>query len=173
MIKIMKTGILDKKTLIGISAISIIAGVLLCILGTKVLEILFTVIGALMVVCGVVSIIYSNTIGGILSICVGVLLILGAWLFVNVLFIINGILLCISGVGSFAISLRNNDIKNLIVSILMVVLGVFFFINTEATANWIFFVIGALFIVTGIMEIILLFIPSKKGVKTVDVKDVK
>ena len=169
----MKVQAIDKKTLIGLSILSIISGILFCVLQQGLLNIVFTVIGALMVVAGIIGIVKLNPVGGVLSIAIGALLIMGAWLFVYVLLIINGILLILSGVSGLAWSVKMGDAKNCILSILMVVLGIFFFINTDATAGWIFFVIGALFIVTGIIGVILTCIPSKKGVKTVDVKPIE
>lgn len=169
----MKIQAIDKKTLIGLSILSIISGILFCVLQQGLLNIIFTVIGALMVVTGVIGIFKLNPIGGVLSIAIGALLIMGAWLFVYVLLIINGVLLLLSGISGFALSVKTGDVKNCILSILMVVLGILFFINTDATAGWIFFVIGTVFIVTGIVGVILACIPSKKGVKTVDVKPIQ
>ena len=164
---------LDKKTMITLSLVSIISGILFCVLKQDLLNIIFTVIGALMIVAGVIGVVKSNLLGGVISITIGVILVLGAWLFTYVLLIINGILLCLSGISGLALSVKTGDVKKCILSILMVVLGVLFFINTDETAGWIFFVIGALFIVTGIMGLILTLVPSKKGVKTVDVKPIE
>ena len=163
----------DKKTMITLSLVSIISGILFCVLKQDLLNIIFTVIGALMIVAGVIGVIKSNAISGAISIGFGVLLVLGAWLFTYVLLIINGILLCLSGISGLALSVKTGDVKKCILSILMVVLGVLFFINTDETAAWIFFVIGALFIVIGIIGLILTLVPSKKGVKTVDVKPIE
>lgn len=169
----MEVHMIDKKTIIALSAVSIISGILFCVLKQDLLNIIFTVIGALMIVAGIIGVIKSNVIGGAISIGFGVLLVLGAWLFTYVLLIINGVLLCLSGISGLALSVKTGDVKKCILSILMVVLGVLFFINTDETAKWIFFVIGALFIVAGIMGLILTLIPSKKGVKTVDVKPIE
>lgn len=168
----MKVQALDKKTTIALSILSIISGILFCVLKQDLLNIIFTVIGALMIVAGIIGIFKLNPIGGAVSIAIGALLVLGAWLFVYVLLVINGILLCLSGISELALSVKTGDVKNCILSILMLVLGVLFFINTEETAAWIFIVIGIMFIITGIAGIVLACIPSKKSVKTVDVKPI-
>ena len=113
----MKVKPIDKKVIILASLISIVAGILFCALKVDLLYILFTIIGAFIIVGGVLGLLKRNVLGGILSIAIGVLLIIGAWLFVEVLLIVNGVLLCVSGVYGIVISLMTRDFKNLVFDI--------------------------------------------------------
>lgn len=170
----MKISPIDRKVILASSFLAIIAGILFCALREDLLYILFTIMGAFIIVSGIIALFKRSVFGGIFSIAVGVLLILGAWFFVNVLLLVNGILLCISGFYGIFVSILTRDLKNLVFSILTVVVGVLFFIYTEQTAGWIFFVIGALFIVLGIVGLIMTFTSNKdKKIKEVNVKEVK
>ena len=165
---------INKKAILVSSLISIIAGILIAVLGYDLLYIFFIVIGALALIGGILSFIRKYIFGGIIGVAIGVLLIIGAEFFVPALLIVNGVLLCVFGIYDFAISVVLKDFKNLIFSILTVIVGVFFFLYTEQTIGWIFFVIGALFIALGIVGLITsLFSKKDKKVKEVDVKDVK
>ena len=163
---------ISKKVMIGLSIFAIVAGALFCGLGTGLLYILFTILGAFIVLGGVFALVKLDPLGGVFGIVIGALLIAGAWLFVDVLIVINGVLLVISGLfGTFA-AIKVEDGKKCIISILTLVIGVLFFITN--VVEWIFFVIGALFIVSGIVGIILALTQNKdKKIKTVDVKDIK
>lgn len=163
---------ISKKTKLAVLASAIVTGVLFCCLGISLFQVLFTIIGGLIVFGGIFSCFSKRFISGLVLAAIGVFIIVAAWVWPNVPFIIFGVLMLLSGILGFITSVQNEDARSVVSSVLSAVLGGFL-IGYREGADWIIFVIGALFIVTGIVGIILVCVPSKKDVKTVDVKPIK
>jgi len=168
----MKIQPIPKKVALGILASSIVTGILFCCLGVKFFNVLLTIVGALIVLGGLFSVVSKRYVLGIVLVAVGAFIIVAAWQWPRVPSIVFGVLMIMSGIAGFIGSVQNEDVGHCISSVLSAVLGGFL-IGYREGADWMIFVIGALFIVTGIIGIILVCVKSKKGVKTVDVKDVK
>lgn len=162
----------SKRSKIILLIAAIVVGILFCALGIKLFNVLFTIIGGLMVLGAAYSLINRNLLSGIISGVFGVVLIVLTWTVPNVVYIIFGLMVLISAILTFVVSIIYEDVKNCIISGLNAVLGGFL-IGYREGVDWMIYVIGALFIVLGALGLILVLIPSKKGVKTVDVKDVK
>lgn len=163
---------ISKKTKLAVLAGAIVTGVLFCCLGISLFQVLFTIIGGLIIFGGVFACLSKRIISGLIIAAIGVFIVVAAWVWPNVPFIIFGILMLLSGILGFITSVQNEDARSVVSSVLSAVLGGFL-IGYHEGADWIIFVIGALFIVTGIVGIILVCVPSKKDVKTVDVKPIK
>lgn len=168
---------ISKGAKIGILIAAIITGILFCCLGIELFRVLFTIVGAMMVLGAVYSFVRKNIFIGVLGLIFGTLLIVLTWTAPNVVYIIFGVMMLLSGIAGFIVSVMNEDARSCITSVLNAVLGGFL-IGYHEGADWMVFTIGALFIVLGIIGIILVLIPNKnhgdkKVVKTVDVKEVK
>ena len=62
----------------------VVIGILFCTLRSGMLNIVMSLIGALLIVMGVINILINkNNIAGILNIAIGLLVILGGWLFIK------------------------------------------------------------------------------------------
>lgn len=170
----METKKLRKGPKAAILVVAILTGVLFCCLGIKMFNILFTIIGAILALGGILALVSKRIIAGILLIGIGGLIIASAWIpnWINVAYIIFGVLMLLSGIFGFIVAVHNEDAGSCVSSALSAVLGGFL-IGFREGADWMVFVIGALFIVFGIVGLILLFIPSKKDVKVVDVKPIE
>ena len=170
----METKELKKGPKAAILVVAILTGVLFCVLGISMFKILFTIIGAILALGGILAIISKRLIGGIVIGVIGGLIIASAWIpnWTNVAYIIFGVLMVISGVFGFITSVHNEDARSCVSATLSAVLGGFL-IGFREGADWMIFVIGALFILFGVVGLILLFVPSKKDVKVVDVKPVE
>ena len=164
---------LTKGPKAAILCVSILTGILFCILGVKMFNILFTIIGAILALGGILAIISKRLIGGIILAGIGGLIIASAWIpnWTNVAYIIFGVLMVISGVFGFISAVHDENAKSCVSAVISAVLGGFL-IGFREGADWMIFVIGALFILFGVVGLILLLIPSKKDVKTVDVKPI-
>ncbi len=163
---------ISKKTKLAVLASAIVTGVLFCCLGISLFQVLFTIIGAFIIFGGVLSCFSKNIIAGLILAALGIFIVIAAWVWPNVPFIIFGVMMLLSGILGFISAVQNEDARSVVSSVLSAVLGGFL-IGYHEGADWIIFVIGALFIVTGIIGIILVCIPSKKDVKTVDVKPIE
>lgn len=163
---------ISKKTKLAVLASAIVTGVLFCCLGISLFQVLFTIIGGLVVFGGVFACFSKRFVSGLVLVAIGVFIVVAAWVWPNVPFIIFGVLMLLSGILGFITSVQNEDARSVVSSVLSAVLGGFL-IGYREGADWIIFVIGALFIIAGIVGIILVCIPSKNGVKTVDVKSIE
>ena len=170
----METKELKKGPKAALFIVAILTGILFCVLGVKMFNILFTIIGATLALGGILAIISKRIFSGIIIAGVGGLIIASAWIpnWTNVAYIIFGVLMVISGVFGFISAVHNEDARSCVSAVISAVLGGFL-IGFREGADWMLFVIGALFMLIGVVGLILLFIPSKKDVKTVDVKDIK
>ena len=169
----METKKLSKGPKAAILIVAILTGVLFCCLGIKMFNILFTIIGGILALGGILAIISKRFLGGIILVGIGGLIIASAWIpnWVNVAYIIFGVMMLISGIFGFIVAVHNENAGSCISSAISAILGGFL-IGFREGADWMIFVIGALFMLFGIVGLILLFVPSKKDVKTVDVKPI-
>ncbi|MBQ0008930.1 MAG: hypothetical protein KBS97_01470 [Firmicutes bacterium] len=164
---------LTKGPKAAVLCVSIIMGVLFCVLQTGMINILFTIIGVILALGGILAIISRRFIGGVILAALGGLIIASAWIpnWTKVAYIIFGVMLLISGIFGFITAVYNENARSCISAVFSAVLGGFL-IGFKEGADWMFFVVGALFILLGVVGLILLFVPSKKDVKTVDVKPI-
>ena len=164
---------LTKGPKAAVLCVAILTGVLFCVLGISMFKILFTIIGGIIALGGILAIVSKRFIGGALLAAIGGLIIASAWIpnWTNVAYIIFGVLMVISGIFGFISAVHEENAGSCVSAAISAVLGGFL-IGFREGADWMIFVIGALFIVFGVVGLILLFIPSRKGVKTVDVKPI-
>lgn len=156
----------------AVLAASIVTGVLFCCLGITMFNVLFTIIGAIIALGGLFLVFKKQFIFGILTAGLGALIIVAAWKWANVSYIIFGVMMLLSAIGGFIRGVMSNDVRSTVSSVISAVLGGFL-IGFREGADWMIFVIGALFIVLGVVGLLMVLFSRKKGVKTVDVKDIK
>ena len=165
---------LKKGPAAAILCVAILTGVLFCVLQTALVNILFTIIGALLAIGGILALFSKRIITGILVTAIGGLIIASAWIpnWTNVAYIVFGVLMIISAVFGFINGVHDENARECISAAFSAVLGGFL-VGFREGVDWMFIVVGTLFILFGIVGIILLFIPSKKDVKVVDVKPIE
>lgn len=171
----METKPISKWTKVGVLAVSIITGILFCCLGITTFNVLFTIIGGIIALGGIIAIVSKRFIGGIILAALGALIIVAAWKWTNVAYIIFGVMMVISAAFGFFQAVMKEDARACVSSVLSAVLGGFL-IGFREGADWMIFVIGALFIVLGVVGLILVLIPNKKdgkNIKTVEIKEIK
>lgn len=165
---------ISKGVKIALLVTAVIVGVLFCCLGITMFNVLFTIIGGLIAFGGLFAIFRKHIFAGLIITGLGALIIVAAWKWTNVSYIIFGVMMIISAVGGFISSVMMEDGRRCISSVITAVLGGFL-VGFREGADWMIFVIGALFIILGIIGIILVLIPRRSGekrVKTVDVKPI-
>ncbi len=130
----------------------ILAGLLFCIFRTTVLSWLMTVIGALLVVSGVLHMLDKRMTEGVVTAAVGILILLGGWLFVDIILLVLGIALTAKGVLDLARALDvKNNISGIAAAIITMLVGVALIVSKWALLDWLFIILGVVLIVDGVL----------------------
>ena len=135
------------------AVVYIVLGILFCILKGGVAVVCLYVIGALLIVQGVLDMVNRRLIQGILEAAIGVLVIVFAHPIAQYAVIVFGVLLLVWAV----LRLFDNSRKSALALLYIVgagVVGVLLIINHFAALDWFFLVIGILLIVEGVLCLI-------------------
>jgi len=135
------------------AVVYIVLGILFCILKGGVAIACLYVIGALLIVQGVLDMVNRRLVQGILEAAIGVLVIVFAGPIAQYAVIVFGVLLLVWAV----LRLFDNSRKSALTLLYIVgagVVGVLLIINHFAFLDWFFIVIGILLIVEGILCLI-------------------
>ena len=137
--------------------IMILVGILFIIFQGKVLSILFTIIGVLLIAYGIIDLINHKQTSGLIKVLVGVLIIVFGWVLVSVCLYIFGALLIIFGVLNLVQLFRQkaHGTKPLITillylsPILDILCGIFLIINQIKAIDYAFIFFGIILIIDG------------------------
>ena len=134
----------------------IILGVLFCVFRAGVLDWLMTIAGVLFIVFGILDLVKGATTSGIINLAIGAVILLGGWFFLEVVLIVFGILLAVKGAIALINSLKalNKSIFDIVFSALTVAVGIMLTVSEWALMDWFFVVMGVLFIVDGVLELL-------------------
>lgn len=128
----------------------VIVGILFIVFKTDMLKWLMTIIGVVFIALGVYDIIKKNLTNGIIEAAIGVVIIVGGWVFVEIVLIVFGALLIVKGALDLISLLKGSkDVVSIIVAILTIALGVLLIVSKWVALDWMFIVIGVVFIVEG------------------------
>ena len=150
----------NKGNLIS-SVLTILMGILFCVLKEGVIDIMMTVLGVLLIVGGVLALLTGDSIYGIVLIILGVVVIVFGWAIKEVIFYIIAALLILVGIAQL-IGFSKQNIKGVnpiitlfiyMVPVVRIVIGVLLFFNQHGTISWVMYVTGILLIVDGILGI--------------------
>lgn len=132
-------------------ALYALIGLALVIFQSGCLSILFTIIGALLVLAGLVDIFNNGkTVQGIIEAVVGAVIIVGGWLIADIVLMILGILFIISGVMEI-IQNRGSGFMAILPSIVLIVIGVLLVIAKWALLDLFCIIAGAVFLVNAVL----------------------
>ena len=152
---------MNKKEGIATAAVSIIIGLLLIILKGKVISIVLTILGVVLVLSAIKDFIDKKVESGAIKAVIGVCVLVFGWVFVELAFYILAAALIIIGItqiinikkyGPHGVTFKDNVLiygK----SVITAVAGVCLLFNQGGTINWVFILAGILLIVDGVMEI--------------------
>lgn len=128
----------------------ILLGVLFIVFKSGMLNWLMTIVGIVFIALGVYDIIQRRLANGIIEAAIGVVVILGGWLFVEIVLIVLGALLVVKGASDLiALCKGSKDVMGIIVAALTIILGILLIVSKWAMLDWMFIVIGVVFIVEG------------------------
>ncbi len=128
----------------------VIVGILFIVFKSGMLNWLMTIIGVVFIALGVYDIIKKNITNGIIEAAIGVVVIVGGWVFVEIVLIVFGSLLIVKGVTDLISLFKGSkNVVSIIVAILTIALGVLLIVSKWVALDWMFIVIGIVFIVEG------------------------
>ena len=130
-----------------------VIGVLLCIFKGGSLNILMTVVGALLVVLGLVDLIKNKQVGkGLIEALLGAAIIVCGWLVVDLVLLILGVVLIVKGVMEIVKNRKAGFVANLS-SIMLLVIGVLLVVANWVLLDFMFIIAGVIFIVNGVLAL--------------------
>lgn len=135
--------------------ILVVIGLLLCILRMGLLNYLMTVVGALLIVYGVLDIAGGRTMRGILEAAIGLIIIVCGWTITTYALIVFGVLIAIKGIWDLVNVLQNKH-KNtvaLIAAVITIAVGIVLCVAPFAIGDIICVVVGVVFIIDGVLAL--------------------
>lgn len=128
----------------------VVVGILFIVFKSGMLNWLMTIIGVVFIALGVYDIIKKKITNGIIEAAIGVVVIVGGWVFVEIVLIVFGALLIVKGVTDLISLFKGSkNVISIIVAILTIALGVLLIVSKWVALDWMFIVIGIVFIVEG------------------------
>ena len=132
----------------------IIVGILFIAFRGGMLRALLTIVGVLFILSGVVVFFTKRDFpSALISILIGVVIILGAWLFMDIVLIVFGVLLVLKGVVDLADASKSKGLIGILAAVLTVVVGVLLILLRWWVIDWFYIIIGAFFILDGLVMI--------------------
>ena len=133
----------------------IAVGLLFCIFRSEMMGVLFTIVGVLLIVKGIMDVLAKNVTQGVIAAVVGVAVILLGWLLVGIALFILGIVILIKAIQNILEMLkRKYTVLELVGAILAAVIGVLLIANGWGMVNWVFIIIGIALILDGAIALI-------------------
>lgn len=137
--------------------VTVLSGILLLIFGGGVINIALYVIGAILMVSGILAIVKKDYIKGVIMIVVGIVIIFLGWKLVEIALIVLGVLLAVVGVYNIVklIMDKKASFKNVLAPVVILIVGVLLLVVGLGVLDFIVYVAGVLLIVYGVYQIIL------------------
>ena len=134
----------------------IVLGALFIILKGEVISIAMTAVAFYLIVTGILALSKKMTNTGVIYLVCGLIVLFFGWVFVSVAVYVIAALLLIYGIIQLinVSKLRIKGFKKYLEPILNIVIGLCFLLNLGNTIDWIFYVLGILFIVEGILTLL-------------------
>lgn len=136
-------------------ALYVIIGILLCAMRMGSLKILFTIIGALFVVYGVIDVINKQLTKGVIEAAIGVVVIVFGFAITEWVIIIFGALLIIKSVIDLLeyIQYKRKDTAALVSILVNIAVGIILCIAPFAFGDIICIIAGVIFIINGVLAL--------------------
>ena len=136
------------------SVLYIVIGALLIAFRNEMLGWAMTIAGIFFLVFGILELVKTNIVSGIVSIIIGVVVLVLGWTIVDIVLLVLGILLAIKGVIALigAFGSRKNKVLKIIVALLTVAVGLI--IAFGNALGYVVIIAGAMLIVDGVFGLI-------------------
>ena len=131
-----------------------VIGLLLIILRASALEILMTIVGALLIVRGVLDVVNSkDLVRGVIEIAIGVVIIVCGWLIADVVLLVLGVLLTIKSAMEIAKNYKKGFKANL-ENIVTLVIGVLLIVAKWALMDAMCVIAGVIFLINAVLALL-------------------
>ncbi len=136
-------------------AIYIVIGILLCVMRMSLLNILMTIVGALLLICGIFDIVKHNTTRGVIEVIIGVAIVVCGWTISQYVLLVFGILFAVKGVCDLVNALKTKSKNKMAIISACVTLGigVIMCVAPFAIGDIICIIVGVAFIVDGALAL--------------------
>lgn len=155
-----KTISVNKSTLITALAM-IVIGVLFCVFRSGMLSILFTIVGAILIVVGLIKMFNKDYAFGIVDVAVGIVIITCGWtildialLFIGICTVIYGIYLFASNINLYKSAKGFALARAIIVPTVILLVGVLLIVSKWQLSDAIFIILGILAVADGVLMLI-------------------
>lgn len=139
----------------------IVIGILFCCFRAAMLDVLFTIVGAVLIALGAYDLFRKNWVMGAIELALGIAIIVCGWTVLEIALLVLGIVFIIYGVYSLIVVARKiRSLKDLgawialLKPILLILLGIFLVVARWALFDWIFIVVGIIAIADGVLMIV-------------------
>lgn len=133
----------------------VVVGVLCCVFRADMLKIMFAIIGALFIIKGVLSLLEKDWVNASINIVIGILVIVFAFTdLIDIILIVFGVLIMLSGIQQLVPALKQKDIMPIVAAAVTITVGILLIVSNWVLVDWIFIVIGVIFIVDGILKLL-------------------
>lgn len=131
-----------------------VIGVLLIIWQGGSLNILMTIVGAMLIILGVVDIFKAKEVGkGLIEIGAGVAIIVLGWLIVDIVLLVLGIVLVVKGVMEL-VKVYKNGFMAMLSPLVTIVIGILLIISKWALLDTICLIAGIVFVVNAVLVLL-------------------
>ena len=141
-----------------INAIALIVlGILFCIFRAGMINVLLTIVGVVLIGLGIYDIVKKNYIAAVIEIILGIAVIVCGWTILDIALLVLGIGLVIYSVYQIVMIAKDFKKKGwmaLVKPIITLIIGVFLIVAKWLLVDWVFIVIGVIFIINGIMALL-------------------
>lgn len=146
----------------------IVIGALFMIYKSEIISIAMSLIGFTLIALGVIDIVRSFTVSGVVKIVLGLLVLLAGWMFVAIALYILGAFLLVAGVSEL-LALTNVKIKKITLPVAMhiaqpviyILVAICLFFNQGGALSWVFTVSGLFLMLDGAVGLVGAFSDKK------------
>ena len=134
----------------------IVLGALFIVLKGELISVAMTAIAFYLIITGIIALSKRMTNTGVIYLVFGLIVLFFGWIFVSVAVYVIAALLLIYGILQLinVSKLRIKGYKKYIEPIFNIIICLCFLLNLGGTINWIFYVLGILFIIEGILTLL-------------------
>ncbi len=139
----------------------IVIGVLFCCFRSSMLNVLLTIVGAVLIVLGGYDLYRKQWVAGAIELVLGIVIIVCGWTILELTLVILGAVFVVYGIYTLIITVGKtksykdvNAILGLVKPILAIIFGILLIVSKWVAVDWLFIIIGVLAIIDGVLMLI-------------------
>lgn len=147
---------LNNQAIINAIAL-IVLGILFCIFRAGMINVLLTIVGVVLIALGIYDIVKKLYVNAIIEIILGIAVIVCGWTILDIALLVLGIGLAIYAIYQIIMMAKKLNKKNwfmVIKPIITLLVAIFLIVAKWVLVDWIFIVIGVIFIINGVLALL-------------------